>query len=549
MTERLAFEANGTKLDAPRFPGRQGRILFAYLAAHKGRPVPRDELAELLWGENLPATWEKALRVLMTKLRALLEECGLEGSSVLRSAFGCYQLTLPADVWIDVDAAASAVERGEAALVAEDLDEAQAQASTGAELARRPFLPGEDGRWVEDQRRDLRDVLVRALECLRDAALAEGGFGNAVRYAAEITELEPFRETSNRALMQAHVAAGNPAEALRVYERCRRFLADELGAYPSPESEAVYLEILRNSAGGSDSEIERLASDGRPESPPKNDEPPRRGHGKVAPVIAGALLVGGTCDDCGATLPQYSNFCQECGHAVAATPSPATYTPAHLRDQILAIRSAIEGERKQVSVLFCEIVRSPELAAQAGTEEYHRVVDRFFALALAEVHRYEGTVNQFLGDGFMALFGAPIAHEDHARRAALAALAVKERSEIDVRIGINSGSVIVGAIGDDLRMDYTASGDTTVLAARLHGAAHPGDVLVSTASAGYLRGYFDLQETEPVTVNERDVHALRVMGRGSRTSPIDEAHQQLTPFSGRHDELESLRQALRAASR
>jgi class 3 adenylate cyclase/DNA-binding SARP family transcriptional activator len=549
MTDRLAVEANGTKLDEQRFPGRQGRIVFSYLAAQHGRPVPRDELADLLWGNDLPATWEKALRVLMTKLRALLEECGLESSSVLRSAFGCYQLTLPPDAWIDVDAAASAVERGEAALAAEDLDEARAQASTGADLARRVFLPGEDGRWVEDQRRELRDVLVRALECLRDAALAEGEFGSAVRYAAEITELEPFRETSYRALMQAHVAAGNPAEALRVYERCRRFLADELGAYPSPESEAVYLEILRSSPGSSDSETEGLAADGRrPESPRKNGERHRRGRGKVAPVIAGALLVGGTCDDCGATLPQYSKFCPECGHAVEATPSPATYTPRHLSDQILAIRSAIEGERKQVSVLFCDIVRSPELAAQAGPEEYHRVVDRFFALALAEVHRYEGTVNQFLGDGFMALFGAPIAHEDHARRAALAALAVKERSEIDVRIGINSGSVIVGAIGDDLRMDYTASGDTTVLAARLHSAARPGDVLLSTATAAYLRGYFDLQETEPVTVDERSVHTLRIVGRGRRTSPIDEAHQQLTPFSGRDDELESLRQALRSAA-
>src|SRR4029079_6411235 len=157
------------------------------------------------------------------------------------------------------------------ALAAEDLDEARAQASTGAELARRVFLPGEDGRWVEDQRRDLRDVLVRALECLRDTALAEGEFGNAVRYAAETNELEPFRETSYRALMQAHVAAGNPAEALRVYERCRRFLADELGAYPSPESEAVYREILRSSPGGSDSEIQGVAADGRPGSPPQND--------------------------------------------------------------------------------------------------------------------------------------------------------------------------------------------------------------------------------------------------------------------------------------
>src|SRR5204863_2421241 len=261
--------------------------------------------------------WEKALRVLTTKLRALLTECGIDGATALTSAFGCYQLTLPAGAWIDVHAAANAVERAEAALAAADLDDARAQASTAAELARRVFLPGEDGPWVEDQRRDLRDILVRALECLRDAALANGELGEAVRYAAEITELEPFRESSYRALMQAHVAAGDPAEALRAYERCRRFLADELGAYPSPESEAVYLEILRSSPGGSDSEIEGLATDGRrPESPPKNDEPPRRRRAKVAPVIAGALLVGGKCDDCGATLPQYSKFCPECGHAV-----------------------------------------------------------------------------------------------------------------------------------------------------------------------------------------------------------------------------------------
>src|SRR2546423_11009256 len=144
MTERLAVEATGRKLDEPRFPGRQGRILFAYLAAQHGRSVPRDELAELLWGENLPATWEKALRVLMTKLRALLEECGLEGSSVLTSAFGCYQLTLPADAWIDVDAAASAVERGEAALAADDLDEARAPAPTGAHPPP-PAVPPREG--------------------------------------------------------------------------------------------------------------------------------------------------------------------------------------------------------------------------------------------------------------------------------------------------------------------------------------------------------------------------------------------------------------------
>jgi DNA-binding SARP family transcriptional activator/streptogramin lyase len=287
MTERLAVEANGTRLDEQRFPGRQGRVLFAYLAAQKGRPVPRDELAELLWGEELPATWEKALRVLMTKLRALLTECGIDGATALTSAFGCYQLTLPEGAWIDVHAAANAVERAETALAASDLDYARAQALTAAELARRVFLPGEDGPWVEDQRRDLREILVRALECLRDTALAGEEFGDAVRYAAEITELEPFRESSYRALMQAHAAAGDPAEALRVYERCRRFLADELGAYPSPESEAVYRELLRSSPGRSVAEAEELETESVGPEPP----PPGRSGRKVAALVAGALLL------------------------------------------------------------------------------------------------------------------------------------------------------------------------------------------------------------------------------------------------------------------
>ena len=177
---------------------------------------------------------------------------------------------------------------------------------------------------------------------------------------------------------------------------------------------------------------------------------------------------------------------------MAAAPDPASYTPRHISEEILAVPSAAGGERKQVTVLFCDIVRSTDLARQLGPEDFHQVIDRFFQDALAEVHRYSGTINQFLGDGFMALFGAPIAHEDHARRAVLAAIGIAGRSEVKIRIGINSGLVVVGAIGDGLRMDYTAFGDTTVLAARLQAAAEPGAVLLSqrTAEAGprLLRG-------------------------------------------------------------
>ena len=245
LTERLTVEANGATLDEQRFPGRQGRIVFAYLAAQNGRPVRRDELAELLWDDEVPATWVKALGVLMTKLRALLEECGIDGSTALTSAFGCYKLTLPPGSWIDVDAALEALERAEAELAVGDVIEAKAQAATAAALARRSFLPGEDAPWVEEKRRDLHEVLVRAVECLRDASFGAEDFAEAVRHAEEVTQLEPFRESGYRRLMESHIAAGNPAEALRVYERCRQFLADELGAYPSPETEAAYLDVLR----------------------------------------------------------------------------------------------------------------------------------------------------------------------------------------------------------------------------------------------------------------------------------------------------------------
>jgi DNA-binding SARP family transcriptional activator len=245
LTGRVSIEANGASLTEQRFPGRQGRLVFAYLLAEEGRPVPRDDLAEALWGEALPATWEKALAVLVSKLRGLLEECGVDGQEALRSAFGCYQLVLPDGTWIDVAAATEAAGHADAALAAGDLAEARANAATAAALARRTFLPGDHGSWVEEKRRDLRELLVRALDCLADACLRSGDAREAVTHAEEVTALEPFRESGYRKLMQAHSAAGNNAEALRVYERCRHLLADELGAYPSPETESTYLEILR----------------------------------------------------------------------------------------------------------------------------------------------------------------------------------------------------------------------------------------------------------------------------------------------------------------
>ncbi len=277
-------------------------------------------------------------------------------------------------------------------------------------------------------------------------------------------------------------------------------------------------------------------------------------------VECGARLPA-TCASCGAELPEAAKFCPACGAAVAAAAprAPESYTPAHLAEKILTSRAALEGERKQVTVLFCDVVGSTGLAERLGAEAMHGLLSRFFELALAEVHRYEGTVNQFLGDGFMALFGAPIAHEDHARRAMLAALGLRaavaqpmalERDEsvtLAVRMGLHTGFVVVGAIGDNLRMDYTAVGDTTNLAARLQQMAAPGEIVASDAVARLVEGYASLEPGGRVDVRGRSapITVFKVVGAGARRSPLEPAAARaLSRFVGRARELATLEDLL-----
>jgi len=240
LTGRVAVETDGAVIDEAQLGGRQGRLLFAYLVAERSRPVPRDELAEAIWGESPPATWEKALTVIASKLRGLVAEDGI----TLTSAFGCYRVDLPEGTWVDLFAAASGAQDAEEALAAGELDQARAAAESAESLARRPFLPGENGTWVEQKRRDLGDIRERALSVLADACLRSGAAREAAAWAEELIALSPFREAGYRRLMEAHVLAGNRAEALRVYEQCRKLLAEELGAYPSPETDSIYRSLL-----------------------------------------------------------------------------------------------------------------------------------------------------------------------------------------------------------------------------------------------------------------------------------------------------------------
>ena len=278
LAGRVAVQIDGVRVEEERFPGRQGRLLFAYLVAEQGRAVPRDELAEALWGERPPASWDKALTVLASKLRGLLAEQGVDGAGALTAAFGCYRLVLPEGTWVDVIAAASSAQQAQEALARGDLEDAKAAATWAASLAQQPFLPGDDdGAWVGRKRRELVDVRVRALSVLADASLRSGEPRDAAKWAEETIALEPFLESGYRSLMEAHAAAGNRAEALRVYERCRRLLADELGAYPSPETESIYRALLaapQPSARATPPVAEPTVEPGEPELSHDQTEPP-----------------------------------------------------------------------------------------------------------------------------------------------------------------------------------------------------------------------------------------------------------------------------------
>ncbi len=242
LTGTLEVETARGWLDLRPLPGRQGRRAFVYLARKRSSPVARDALADAVWGEALPPAWDRALSAVVSKIRTLFATS--EEPLTVNSGAGWYQLALPPGTWVDMEAATNAIDAAEGALRAGALNRAWGDALVAAAIGRRPFLPGDEGDWIERERTALRAVATRAVECLSELALETGEGTLAVRYAEEAIELEPYRESSYQRLMRAHVAMGNRAEALRVYLHWRQVLNEELGTDPAPETEALYLTLL-----------------------------------------------------------------------------------------------------------------------------------------------------------------------------------------------------------------------------------------------------------------------------------------------------------------
>ena len=245
LAGNVAIEHRDVLVPERRLPGRQGRRTLAVLGWERERAVPLEELADVVWDGAPADAWQTALRAIVSKLRGVLDEAG--GGATIEHAFGCYQLRLPADSWVDVEAAGAAVHDAEAALRSGELQDAVGAALVANAIARRPFLAGDVGAWIERRREQLRQIRVRALEVRGRAALANRDPVGAVTDAELVVELEPYRETGHVLLMEAHAAAGNTAQALAAYERLRAKLADELGTTPAPETESAFLQILRGS--------------------------------------------------------------------------------------------------------------------------------------------------------------------------------------------------------------------------------------------------------------------------------------------------------------
>src|SRR6266545_3069885 len=278
----------------------------------------------------------------------------------------------------------------------------------------------------------------------------------------------------------------------------------------------------------------------------------------AAPLVA-------ACPSCGAANPPENKFCGQCAASLAQRPrprfaSPDAYTPQHLAERILTSKAALQGERKQVTIFFADMKGSLELLADRDPEEARKLLDPVLERMMDAVHRYEGTVNQVMGDGIMALFGAPLAHEDHAVRACYAALAMQEALrryteqirrdhgiEVQIRVGLNSGEVVVRAIGSDLRMDYSAVGQTTHLAARMEQLAPPGTTRLTGVTLKLAEGFIQVAPLGPIPVKgvAGPVEVFELLGPSvTRTRLQASAARGLSRFVGREGEIDHLRQAL-----
>jgi DNA-binding SARP family transcriptional activator len=244
LAGQLGIELDGRFLAGDDMPLRQGRLAFAYLACERERAVTREELAQAIWGDRLATAWDSGLTALISKLRAAFARLGMDGRAVLATTEGGYWMHLQPGTWVDLEMARHSLHNAESAAAGGSFNTAYGDAVVAATILRRPFLEGNDEPWIHGRRRILHAQRVRALDCLIDALAWNGELALALTHANEVIELEPYRERGYQRLMRLHAQLGDRADALRVFERCRALLSEELGVDPSPETMSVHRDLL-----------------------------------------------------------------------------------------------------------------------------------------------------------------------------------------------------------------------------------------------------------------------------------------------------------------
>ena len=478
--------------------GPKQRSLLALLLLHRNEAVSTDRLTDGLWGEQPPATAGKVVQVYVSRLRRLLGPAQEGGGRLVTRPPG-YLLRLDPDE-LDLDRFEALVERAGRAMATGDAAAAAEALRRGLALWRGPALADLAFEpFAQAAAARLEEQRLAALESRLEADLALGRAPELIGELGALVGEHPLRERLRRSLVLALYRAGRQAEALEAYRAARRALVQDLGIEPGPELAELEGAILRHDPA--------LAPRSSPASPvPPAPDPP-----------------------------------------TAPAPSPP--------------RPAPEGERKHVTVLFCDIVGSTALMERLGAEAMHELLGRFHELASEEVGRYGGTVSKLLGDGFMALMGAPAAHEDHALRAVLAALGLRRRLAegalasddsavpIRVRMGLDSGLVVLASMGDP-GAEPTAIGEIVVVAERLQRLAEPGAILAGEATARLVAGAVRVEQVGPVQVEGRTdpVSAYRIMGIGPQRSPQGGLEARpLGRFVGRERVLAELEEAVAQA--
>jgi class 3 adenylate cyclase len=451
-----------------------------------GQTHPRDKLASLLWGSTVETTARTSLRQTLYALRRSLQRA--DGEPL--HADGNTVSLDPGAVTVDVVEFERQVAEGTPSALADAAALYQGDLLEGLAVQEAPF---ED--WLLAQRERLHEVALRALARLLAHQRAAGSTEAAIQSALRLLTLDALQEPVHRALMQLYVETGRRSAALRQYQLCLTTLQRELNTKPEKTTTSLYEEILR-----------------------------------------------------GRTLP---------------VPFVETGRSSRAAEYVFDSKSALEGERKHVTVLFAGLKASMQLLAHRDPEDARKLLDPVLERMMEAVRYYEGTVNQVMGGGIMALFGAPLAQEDHAVRACLAALRmqklVKQYAEetrdkhgvnVQIQVGLDSGEVVVRAIGSDLRMEYTAVGQTTHLASRMEQLARPGSILLTRSTLELVEGYVNVQALGPASVEgiADAVEAYEVTGAGlARTHLQVAARRGLTRYVGRNAELGQLRRAQQLA--